>query len=132
MEEHDPGEIYVGLLKFRDAHGHELVILLRDRLCSVRGYHRQLSAHAYLQSRKKEPNKRLSEFLNKVDHMGPPTLDNLLEPPGITWKQPNGRVMSLVLKRQVNGGKRRILIDFNYERAELYAKDGRKATLTVN
>ena len=48
MEEHDPDEICVGLLKVRDTDGHELVILLQDRLCSVRGYHRQLSAHVYL------------------------------------------------------------------------------------
>ncbi len=70
--------------------------------------------------------------MNKVDYMGPPTQDDLLEPPGITRKQHNGRVMSLVLKRQVHGGKRRILIDFNCERAELYAKDGQKATLMLN
>jgi hypothetical protein len=132
LEEDTDYESEIGLLKFRDPDGDEFVILLQDKASAIDGYDRQLSAYVYLPSQEEDPKQPLLAFLEKAEIKEPSVVTDLLEPQGIIWKQPSGRSMNLVLRRQVLSGKRRILVDFNCERPRLYAKEGRKAIMMVN
>jgi hypothetical protein len=132
LEEDTESESGIGLLRFRDPDGDEFVILLQVKGSAVDGYDRQLSAYVYLTSQEEDPKQPLWSFLEKAEIKEPSVVTDLLEPQGIIWKQPSGRSMNLVLRRQVLSGKRGILVDLNCERPKLYAKEGRKATMMVN
>ena len=135
LEEDDDCESETGLLKFRDPDGDEFVILLQDKISAIDGYNRQLSAYVYLPSQEEDPKLPLLAFLEKAEIQEPSVATDILEPQGIIWKQPSGRSINLVLRRQVLSGKRKILVDFNCERPSPYAKEGKegwKATMMVN
>lgn len=132
LEEETESESGVGLLKFRDPDGDEFVILLQDKNSAVDGYNRHLSAYVYSQLQQEDPIKLFFACLEKEEIHEPSVVTDLFEPPEIIWKQPGGRSMNLVLRRQVLSGKKQILVDFNCERSRLHAKAGRKATMMVN
>ncbi len=132
LEEDTDCESEIGLLRFRDPDGDEFVILLQDKASAIHGCNRQLSAYVYLPSQEEDPKQPLLAFLEKAEIKEPSVVTDLLEPQGIIWKQPSGRSMNLVLRRQIFSGRRRILVDLNCERPRLYAKEGRKAIMMVN
>lgn len=131
MEESDDYDSEISLLKFRDSDGDEFVILLQSKSCAVDGYDGQLSAQVYIPSEGKNPKKPLWAFWEEAGTTEPSVVADVLEPEGIIWKQPSGRLMNLVLRRHVLSGTRRILVDFNSDKARLYAKEGRKATIML-